>query len=212
MKPKIVIPIVVFLSCFQQMIQAQTLKNKIQKSVVEIGDTFSEIPLERLRHLDQLAFLAYRKLESSPKVDVLFIDTTNQEISQLAMIWLQTGLMYYGHNNRFNIQSAGITSKNESISKLATLKEYGFSIKNTRGENPMSYKVDYGSGYWTIYSKSLQSLESNSENIFKVYLENVSTTNNEKSKIELLFSDIRTIPSEMLYMATRINKLLQTKP
>ena len=56
MKTKTIIPIVVFLLCFQQVIQAQTLKNKIQKSVVEIGNTFTEIPMERLKRLDQVAF------------------------------------------------------------------------------------------------------------------------------------------------------------
>ena len=211
MKSKIAIPIVVFLLCFQQVIQAQTLKNKIQKSVVEIGDTFTEIPMDRLKHLDQVSFLVFKKLEDSKKVDVLFLDETNQEISQLAMIWLQTGMIYYGHSDMFNIQSAGITPRIKPISKLATLKEYGFSIRNTRGENPMSYRIDYGSGNWIVYPKSFQSLNANSKNNFKIYLQNVSANDTEKNKIELLFSDITSIPRKMLYMATRINNLLQTK-
>jgi hypothetical protein len=211
MKPKIAIPIVLFLLCFQQVTQAQTLKNKIQKCVVEIGHTFPEIPMNRLKHLDQVAFLVFKKLGDSTKADILFLDTENLEISQLAMIWLQTGMIYYGHSDMFNIQSAGIEPKIEPISKLATLKEYGFSIRNTRGKDQMPYKIDYGSGNWTVYPKSLQSLGPDSENIFKIYLENISANDIEKNKVELLFSDITSIPREMLYMATRINNLLQTK-
>ena len=205
------IPIVVFLLCFQQAIQAQALKNNIEKSVVEIGHSFPEISMDRLKQIDQVAFLVFKKLEDSPKVDVLFIDDSNQEISQLAMIWFETGMIYYGHSERFNIQSAGVTPKIEPMSKLEILKEYGFSIKDARGKNPMSSKIDYGSGNWIVYPKSTQSLESNNENTFKIYLENVSTNDTIKSKIELLFTDINSIPREMLYMATRINNLLKTK-
>ena len=210
MKTKTIIPIVVFLLCFQQVIQAQTLKNKIQKSVVEIGDTFPEIPMDRLKYLDQVSFLVFKKLEDSTKLDVLFLDKTNQEISQLAMIWLQTGMLYYGHSDIFNIQSAGFSPKIEPMPKLAELKEYGFSIRNTRGENPISYKIDFGSGNWTVYPKSFQSLNLNSKTTCNIYLENLSD-DETKNNIELLFSDTSSIPKEMLYMATRINNLLQTK-
>ncbi|MGY8913570.1 MAG: hypothetical protein ACKVJF_00610, partial [Flavobacteriales bacterium] len=174
MKSKIAIPIVAVLLCFQQVIQAQTLKSKIQKSVVEIGETFPEIPMDRLKYLDQICFLLFKKLEDSTKVDVLFLDETNQEISQLAMIWLQTGMLYYGHSDMFNIQSAGFSPKIKAMPKLAELKEYGFSISNTRGENPMSYKIDFGSGNWTVYPKSFQSLNLNSKTTCNIYLENLS--------------------------------------
>ena len=211
MKTKTVIPIVVFLLCFQQVIQAQTLNKKIQKSVVEIGDTFPEIPMDRLKHLDQISFLVFKKLEDGTKVDVVFLDNSNQEISQLATVWLQTGMIYYGHNDMFNIHSAGVSPKIEPMSKLAALKEYGFSIRNTRGDNPMSYKVDYGSGNWVLYPKSIQSVKSNNETLIKIYLENIPSNNTEENKVELLFSDTTSIPREMLYMTTRINNLLQTK-
>lgn len=208
MKTKTIIPIVVFLLCFQQVIQAQTLNKKIQKSVVEIGDTFPEIPSERLSHLDQLAFSLFKKLTDNPKVGVLFIDADNQEISQLAMVWLRTGMIYYGHSTMFDIQSAGISPKIEPISKLAILKEYGFSIKNTRGKNPMSYRIDYGSGNWVVYPKSLQSV---SDNIIEINVEKISSNETENNNVELIFTDTNTIAREMLYMATRINNLLKTK-
>ncbi|RXG29253.1 hypothetical protein [Leeuwenhoekiella marinoflava] len=211
MKTKTIIPIVVFLLCFQQVIQAQTLKKKIQKSVVEIGNTFAEIPMERLKRLDQVAFLIFKKLDDNTKVNVLFVDSGNQEISQLALVWLQTGMIYYGHNTMLSLQSAGISPKIEPISKLAILKEYGFSIRNTRGENPMSYNIDYGSGNWVVYPKSLQSLQSTSDNTIEIYVEKISSNENENNNVELIFTDTNTIAREMLYLATRINNLLQTK-
>jgi|TARA_R110001583_G_scaffold171483_1_gene324994 hypothetical protein len=211
MKTKTIIPIVVFLLCFQQVIQAQTLKKKIQKSVVEIGNTFTEIPMERLKRLDQVAFLIFKKLDDNTKVNVLFVDSGNQEISQLALVWLQTGMIYYGHNTMLSLQSAGISPKIEPISKLAILKEYGFSIRNTRGENPMSYNIDYGSGNWVVYPKSLQSLQSTSDNTIEIYVEKISSNENENNNVELIFTDTNTIAREMLYLATRINNLLQTK-
>tara|TARA_A100000171_G_C2140407_1_gene155088 strand:+ start:1196 stop:1834 length:639 start_codon:yes stop_codon:yes gene_type:complete len=211
MKTKTIIPIVVFLLCFQQVIQAQTLKNKIQKSVVEIGNTFTEIPMERLKRLDQVAFLIFKKMDDNEKMDVLFIDSDNQEISQLAMVWLQTGMIYYGHSNMFGIQSAGISPKIEPISKLAVLTEYGFKVRNTRGENPMSYNIDYGSGNWVVFPKALQSIQSKSESSIEIYVEKTFSNETENNNIELIFTDTNTVAREMLYLATRINNLLQTK-
>tara|TARA_R110002020_G_scaffold271085_2_gene486342 strand:- start:1211 stop:1849 length:639 start_codon:yes stop_codon:yes gene_type:complete len=210
MKTINLIPLVVFLLCFQSVIHAQTLKNKIQKSVVEIGKTFPEIGTQRLKQLDQAAFLIFKKLEDSTQVDVLLLDNNNLETSQLTMIWLQAGMIYYGHSDMFNIQSAGITAKTEALSNLEVLEQYGFRIKNTNRENPNSYKVDYGPGNWVVYPKTLQSLKLNKENNLTIHLEKIASNDSNKNEVELLITDTQNIAREMMYMATRIDNLLQT--
>ena len=209
MKTLKLIPILTFLLCFPLVIQAQSLKSKIQKSVVEIGKTFPQIPSERLKQLDQAAFSLVRHLGDSTQVDVVFIDNSNEEISQLAMIWLETGMIYYGHSSMFNIQSAAIAPIDKPLLILEGLKQYGYNIRNVRGDNPMSYKIDYGSGNWIVYPKPLESLNSDSKKNIKIYLEKNSSIDSGKKEIELLFANTEDIPKEMLYMSTRINNLLQ---
>ena len=75
----------------------------------------------------------------------------------------------------------------------------------------MSYNIDYGSGNWVVYPKSLQSLQSTSDNTIEIYVEKISSNENENNNVELIFTDTNTIAREMLYLATRINNLLQTK-
>lgn len=211
MKTKMIIPLVVLLLCFQQAIQAQNLKGKIEKSVVEIGTTFTEIPMERLQLLDQITFTLFKNMDDDEKTNVIFIDKDNQEISQLAMVWLQTGMLYYGHGDMFNIQSAGLTSEMKPITGLTSLNQYGFNVRNTRRENPMSYRIKYGSDSWVVFPKTLESLGSMDRKIYKIFLEENTIDNSEKNEIELLFSDYKAIPREMLYMATRFDNLLKTK-
>lgn len=211
MKTKATIPIIVLFLSFMQVIQAQTLKSKIKKSVVEIGDTFIDIPTERLKQLDQIAFMIFKNTKKNTKTDVLFIDNKNEEVSQLAMVWLQTGMLFYNHSDLLHVESAGIAPVNDPSLKLSVLKEFGFSVKNMSRNKTKTYKIDYGSGNWIAYSKPLESLKlDKSQNIF-IYLERVASVTSTNKKIELIFSDTNTIAREMLYIATRINNLLQKK-
>ena len=209
MKTKKTITILILFFCFFQVLEAQTLKNDIRNSVLEIGKTFVDIPLERLKQLDQIAFLIYKNAKKSSDVHIVLVDKANQEISQQAMIWLRTGMIYYGHNDLLTIESAGVTPNNELVPNLSNLKKFGFKIKNKRKKKLNAYEIDYGSGQWTISTKSLTSLSQNK--IVEIYLESISSDTSLNKKVELLFSDSDTIAREMLYIATRINSLIPKK-
>ncbi|WP_073097807.1 hypothetical protein [Leeuwenhoekiella marinoflava] len=126
----------------QQLLHAQRLTNTIQQAVVEVGDTFTQISPDRLTYLDQIAFLIIKKLNNQEQVDLLFIDADNLEQSQLAMLWLRTGMIYYGYQNLLNIQSAGMTPGNQPPSPLLSLNSYGFRVKPNSQKITHSYKVD----------------------------------------------------------------------
>ncbi|WP_430413081.1 hypothetical protein [Kordia sp.] len=211
MKTKTTIPIILLFLCFLQVVQSQTLKSNIKKSIVEIGDTFVDIPTERLKQLDQIAFIIFKNTKKNAKVAVLFIDGKNEKISQLAMVWLQTGSLFYGHSDLLHIESAGIAPTYDSFPKLSILEDFGFSLKNIRRSNTKACKIDYGSGNWTVNSKSLESLNSGRNHHVLIYLEKVKPATSTDKRIELVFLDTSTIAREMLYVSTRINNLLQKK-
>lgn len=185
--------------------QAQSLNNKIKKSVVEIGDSFTQIPKERLLVLDQVAFKLFKEFNGNNAIDVIIVDSDNQETSQLAMIWLNTGLLYYGYNSMLNVQSAGTSIQSKSLSKLNSLKQFGFKVK---ANTPESLNIKYGSGSWDVFQKSLESLKPNSKTIEIVVQESVIQN---KNTIQLTYYDTGSIAREMLYLATRINNLFKTK-
>ncbi|MDD7886107.1 hypothetical protein [Flavivirga sp. 57AJ16] len=188
-----------------QSFKAQSINQKIEKSVVEIGETFTSIPNDRLMVLDQIAFKLFKQYDGINTVDVIIVDENNSEASQLAMIWLNTGLLYYGHQQMSNIQSAGTKNNPNTILNLNDLKQFGFKVINNSSK---SLKIKYGSGSWSIYPKSLQSLNPKSDAIEIVIVEGVMK---HKNTIVITFSNTESIAREMLYLATRINNLFGTK-
>ncbi len=206
---KTTIPMVALFLLFQQTITAQNLNNKVEQSIVTIGTTLKEIPAERLLLLDQVAYSLFKKSNNNKKTLVVFIDQSNQELSQLASIWLKTGLFYYGRQDRFNIQSAGINPKIKALSSIASLNDYGFKTRKVRGEHPMTYKIKYGSGSWLAFPKALKSLPITKNDPFKIVLEQTGNSQNEDS-VELFISEPNSIAREMLYITTRINHLINT--
>ncbi|CAM4396617.1 hypothetical protein ZORO111903_18455 [Zobellia roscoffensis] len=208
MKTKSTVAMIVVLLFFQLAITAQKLNGKIEKAVVQIGTTFKGISTERLLLLDQVAFSIFKKSENNQKPSVVFLDKTNQELSQLALVWLKTGMIYYGHQDLFSVYSAGIDPAISPMNGIASLDAYGFKVKNARGENPMSYTIKYGSGSWLVFPKSVQKLPLSAQNIFKINLKENLEAQQNKDAVELLISEPTEIAREMLYIATRLNYLI----
>lgn len=211
MKTKLIISSIFIVLGLQQNIQAQELNGKVQKSVVKIGESFSDIPMERLLYLDQIAFSMIKNIEKNENMDIIFIDTNNHGYSQLAMIWLKTGMIYYNHSNKFNIQSAGVKPELTPLTELKSLKEFGYGIKAYEEKNPNGYRIDYGTGKWEVFPKSVASLAPNNNNYLRIFLEKDLLTLKDTSNIELIISDPNDIARQMLYLSTRINNLLETK-
>lgn len=207
MKTKTLIAGIFFLFCIGKSLHSQNLNNKIKKSVVNIGETFTDIPLERLLYLDQIAFLTVKQVERNQMANLLFIDANNSLKSQLALIWLQTGIVYYGHFDKLSIQSAGVEILPTAPLNFDSLKEFGFNLK-VSDENET--RLDYGSGYWQLFPKEINSIKTE-ENTLTIYLEEGILPKKDKNNIELYFSNPDDIPREMLYLATRINNLLTQK-
>src|SRR5690606_32347983 len=109
-----------------------------------------------------------------------FIDKTNAEKSQLAMIWLKTGLIYYSLTDILNVHSAGITDSSKDVN-LKMLKQYNFKIKAKK-----TLSVKFGSGSWEVFSKTIESLNPNIEDE-KIYLSKGLLLSKNKNSIELLF-------------------------
>ena len=196
--------ILAFLTVFCQEINAQSLSKKVQKSVVEIGETFTHNRKERLFVLDQVAFKLFKKHNEAQPVDVYFVDETTHEKSQLAMIWLRTGLMYYNRTSVLNIHATGVNSS-PNDPDLNMLQQYGFKVKNKKGKY-----VKFGSGSWEISSNTIEALNLDEEDE-KIYLTSGVLSSKNKNSIELPFSTTDDIAREMLYIATRLNNLFQNK-
>lgn len=201
MKTKSKIALLILLLASAVTLQAQSLSNKIKKSVVEIGETFTEIPKEELLVLDQIAYKLHKEKKGNNSAHAIFIDKENDNASQLAMIWLKTGLHYYGLENLFNIESAGIEDNSKHLN-LSSLNQFGFKLKKDKNN---VIKLKFGSGSWNVYPKNIESLSENPRTIKIATEEGIL-----KNHITLHLNDTNSIPREMLYIATRINNLEQT--
>ena len=193
----------------QNGIQAQKLRNKIEKSIAPIETTFSSIEKERSVLLDQLASRIFKEKKSNGNAGIVFIDSTNGTKSQLAAIWLKTGLIKYELNG-YDIQSAGLTVVGEPLSGLTTLKDYGFKVSNHSGTKLYSYKVNFGSDNWKVYYKEPDSLE-NPEESLKVFVEDIMSMEDDPMQISVPLYSPETIAREMLYVAFRIDYLTQSQ-
>lgn len=201
--------ILTVLILFQNGIQAQNLRNKIVKSITTIETTFSSIQKERSVLLDQLASRIFKEKRSNGNAGIVFIDGTNKTKSQLAAIWLKTGLIKYKLYG-YDIQSAGLKVVSEPFPGLATLKQYGFKVSNASGKKLYSYNVNFGSDSWKVYYKDQNSLE-NSEESLKVFVEDIMDMEDDPMKISVPLYSPETIAREMLYVASRIDYLTQSQ-
>jgi hypothetical protein len=201
--------ILAVLILFQNGIQAQELRNKIVTSIAPIETTFSSIQKERKVLLDQLASRIYKKNRSNGNAGIVFIDGNNKTKSQLAAIWLKTGLIKYKLYG-YDIQSAGLEVVSEPFPELETLKPYGFKVRNASGNKPYSYNVKFGSDSWQVYYKDLNSLE-NSEESLKVFVEDTIAMEDDPMQISVPLYAPETIAREMLYVASRIEDLTQSQ-
>ncbi len=201
--------ILTLLILFQNGIHAQKLRNKIVKSITSIETTFSSIEKERSVLLDQLASRISKEKRTNGNASIVFIDSTNKTKSQLAAIWLQTGLIKYELNG-YDIQSAGLKVASEPLSGLASLKKYGFKVSNASGKKPYSYNVNFGSDSWNVNYKDQNSIE-NSEKSLKIFVEDTMFKEDDPMQISVPLYSHGVIAREMLYVASRIDYLTRSQ-
>lgn len=205
MKTKLICVLAITLLCLPPTGKSQELRGKIERSIKDLQEVFSQIPENKVLLLDQLASRMAANVDKKD-FNVIFIDQGNDDVSQLAMIWLKTGLIYYNLNDNFNIESAGIETSNEPLN-LTVLEDHGFKIKNDRNNEFIIHTIRYGSGHWEINRKNLTVLNLNEDNSIKVYVKEGLTERNAK----ILFDNREAIATEMLYVAAQVNAIVKTK-
>lgn len=114
-----------------KVITSARLEGYVNQRVME----FNEIPLEQKQKLDEIKEVIRKELKGNRPVQLLFICTGNSRRSQLAHVWAQTALAYYGNAN-IQVFSGGTrqTAFNNRIAK--TLSGAGFEVEKLSGENP----------------------------------------------------------------------------
>lgn len=197
--------ILTVLILFQNGIQAQKLRNKIVKSIAQIEKTYPSIQEDRKIVLDQLASRIFKGNGSNENTTVVFVDQHNKEKSQLAAIWLKTGLLHYGLDG-YNVLSAGTEIIQEPLTALASLEEYGFRVSNASGRELFSYNVKSGTENWPVKYKNVESLNLDDDAI-KIFTEQGIVPEDGPKQIEITLPSLDTIAKEMLYMASRIDYL-----
>ena len=210
MKTNIRLLLPLFLILSLQLLHAQRLRGSIRNSIADISETFAEMPEERKNTLDQLAFTIAKSAKDGNFPKVVFVDRENLDISQLALVWFRTGLLYNGIGN-LPVASAGIAAVPKPLSKLAALKPYGFRIRNVSNVRPYSVAVNYGSGQWTLFPKTPGELPGSGAKALEVLVVKGLRTDLEKQKIELLFPNIDSIARDMVYLAGSVNDIIQKK-
>lgn len=197
--------ILTLLILFQNGIQAQKLRNKIVKSIAQIEESYPLIKEDRKIVLDQLASRIFKANGNDENATVVFIDRHNKEKSQLAAIWLRTGLLHYGLKG-YNVLSAGTEIVREPLPALASLEEYGFRVSNASGSQLFSYNVKSGSETWAVKYKEIESLNLDDDAI-KIFTEPGLVPEDGPRQIEITLASLDTIAKEMLYIASMIDYL-----
>ncbi|MBO0322674.1 hypothetical protein J0X14_10230 [Muricauda sp. CAU 1633] len=205
MKTKLIRALAVMLLCLPLTVMSQELRGKIKKSIEKQIETFPEISENKTMVLNQLASRMASNMDKE-NYTVAFIDQANSEISQLAMIWLTTGLIYYNLNESFSIESAGVKGSEQPIN-LSELETHGFKVKNEKDIRINTINVKYGSGFWEVERKNIDSLNLDDDNSIKVYVEDGLTNQNA----EVLFENREAIAREMLYVAAQVNAIVKAK-
>ncbi|MEW2919972.1 hypothetical protein AB1A65_00790 [Muricauda sp. ANG21] len=205
MKNKVICTLAILLLSLPIKVDAQKLRGKIEKSIENLQEKSSLISKNQALLLGQLAS---RMVANMDKGDftVVFVDQTNGETSQLAKVWLTTSLIHFDLSDNFNIESAGLASSDQPIN-LSELENLGFKVKNDKDNRGKSINVKYGSGYWHMKRKNIESLALDKDTSIKVYVENGLTEKNA----EILFENNEAIAREMLYVASQINAMVQAK-
>lgn len=207
MKTKVISAMIVMLLCIPLASNSQKLRGKIQRSITELKTVFPQIAKDKTLLLDQLAAKMVSNMDDTTPYTVVFVDRTNDDMTQMAMIWLRAGLMYYGLNNKFKVESAGLDTANNPLLGLDLLKNDGFRVSDAPEQSQFTYSVRYGSDSWTIHRKTIESLELNEDSTVKVYVQDGLTDQNS----ELLFENKAVIAGEMIYVATQVNAIIRTK-
>lgn len=191
---------------FQNGMHAQKLRTKIVKSISQIEETFITIPEDRKVLLDQIASRVYNENKNDSNLKVVFIDKNNKEKSQLAAIWLRTGLMHFGIND-YTILSAGMKVTQEPFQALYNLEQYGFKVSDSSKNQLYSYMVRSGTEKWTVEYRTFGDLNLDTNLTLNIYVEEGITLENEPGQIEIPLFSSENIASEMLYVSSRIQYL-----
>ena len=197
--------ILTVLMLFQNTIQAQKLRNKIVKSITQIEKSYPSIQEGRKVVLDQLASRIFKGNKNDEKITVVFIDKHNKEKSQLAAIWLRTGLLYHGLNG-YHVLSAGTEISPGPLPALSSLEAYGFRVNKARGNELYAYIVKSGEESWPVKYKNLESLNS-TDGAVKIFVDQGTAPEDGSKQIEITLSSPDTIAMEMLYVSSRIDDL-----
>ncbi|UJH66637.1 hypothetical protein [Allomuricauda sp. SCSIO 65647] len=204
-KSLIILTLLVFI---HHGVRAQKLGNEIVKSVAKIEDTYLFIQKDRAIVLDQLASKIFKYKKVNETVNVVFIDKENKEKSQLAAIWLKTGLLYYGLNG-YSVISAGFETPNGPLPELALLEQYGFRVTDTSGDRRSSYDINYGSKNWSVQYKTIESIDLSEDDTLNVFVEQGIASEQGLTQTTIPLFSPELIAREMLYVASRINYLTE---
>lgn len=203
MKTLLTITAFTVLILFQNGIQAQKLRNKIVKSIVQFESSYSSIQEDRKVLLDQLASRITKGSKNDEDRTIVFVDKRNKEKSQLAAIWLRTGLQYYGLNN-YNVLSAGTEPIQEPFPALASLEEYGFRVGNASKNPSYAYTVKSGSETWPVTYTTFEALNLTDDSALRIYVEEGIAPEDGPKQIEISLFSPERIAMELLYVSSRI--------
>lgn len=193
-----------------QNLNAQSLRGNLEKNVENITEQINTLSKEKITELDQVALKIYETTLNKDNGGVVFIDKLNTQTSQLAMIWLNTALMYYDIN--IKAYSAGIeANKNIPITHLSSLKKAGFTVKPANMRNPNNYWIGYNrSGSWLVFTKTLLEINTSPENTVNIIVDDTEV-DEYRTSIKLTFSNDSDLPLHMVHLATQINYLIKNK-
>ena len=185
----------VLLLLSMQLSLAQSLSTEVKESIIQLTETFDEIPNEQLVLLDQLAYRIFQK-KSKGMIAVSIASKENTIAGQWAGVWFRSGLLH------FDLKSIKLNQKvyASSDEQFAKLEDYGFQTRKKSRGGATFIEVDYGSGKW-VYKSSGGSDESNNASAFLVNLDQVFSFDSTET---LTDSTLNKLASAMIYLTGRI--------
>jgi len=130
------------------------LLGSVEQFVTSTVDQIPQIPLDRRQQLEALSKQAAAILRDKGQLDLVFICTHNSRRSQMAQVWSQVAVAYYGVAG-ISTYSGGTEATACNVRTVRAFESAGLDVSRRKnGDNPV-YRVRFAGGLQSLelYSK-----------------------------------------------------------
>lgn len=144
--------IVLLLFSIETIIAQNNFNRKLKRYAAMTISESDQIDDERKTILKEIGDFLLKETREDGKADIIFICTQNSRRSQIAQVWLQTAMTYYGINGA-QVFSGGLEGTAFHPNAVTALERAGFNATGVRSGDNLVYTLSNGTASDIMYSK-----------------------------------------------------------